>query len=312
MSKKILFFGNERLATGVKTSNPVLEALLANDYEIAAIVVAQNEPARSRQSRQLEVAVVAEKHKIPLLAINNLDDVKTRAQLAVFGAEAAVLVAYGKLVPTSLIEIFPGGIINLHPSLLPLHRGSTPIESAILDGDNQTGVALMQLAEEMDAGPVFIQASRQLSGQESKQELADQLTKLGADLIIKHLPAILDGRLVPKQQDESKATYDSHISKSDGNLDWTKPAERLEREVRAFADWPRSRTSLSGKEIIVTKAHVAAGNGQPGTINVKNNQLSIYCGNGCLVIDSLIPPGKTEMPTSAWLIGLKNQELKLT
>lgn len=306
MSKRILFFGNERLATGVTTAAPALQDLIAHGYEVAAVVVAQSPLGASRRARPLEVALIAEQHGIPLLSVSNLQDSTTLQQLAAYQAQAAVLIAYGKIVPQAVLDIFPRGIINIHPSLLPLHRGSTPIESVILDGDHETGVSLMQLSSKMDAGPVYAQEKIVLTGRETKQGLADQLASLGVELLRQHLPRILDGSLTPHAQDETQATYDAQIEKEDGVIDWTKSAERLEREVRAYFGWPRSRTKIGYTDIIITASHVAEGSGQPGDLWLGDGKaLGFYTGNQILVIDKLIPTGRNEMTATAFLAGYK-------
>lgn len=303
MSKKILFFGNERLATGVSSSVPTLKALLSHGYEVPAVIVAQSQMAKSRRTRRLEVETVAHEHGIPLISPENLAAAKD--QLSGFGAAAAVLIAYGKIVPGEVLDLFPRGVINVHPSLLPRHRGPSPIESAILEGDRETGVSLMKLAPKMDTGPVYAQQTVSLSGQEGKQELADRLSALGAELITKHLPEVLDGLAEPLPQNEASATYDHLITKADGLMVWTKPAVRLEREVRAYAGWPRSRAELGQTPVVITKAHAESGGGQPGSLSVAGKQLGVYCGEGLLVIDRLIPAGKKEMPATAFLAGYK-------
>ncbi len=311
MSKKILFFGNERLATGVYSSVPTFQALLASGYDIPAVIVAQNETGRSRRGRRLEISIIAGQHGIPVLAPADL--LKARGQLAGFGAPAAVLIAYGKIVPPAVLELFPKGIINVHPSLLPLHRGPAPIESAILNGDGQTGVSLMRLGNQMDTGPLYAQTVVPLEDNETKQGLADRLAVIGSDLVLEHLPKVLEGSVEPRPQDKAGATYDQHITTADARLNWNKPAARLEREVRAYAGWPRSRARIGSTDVIITKAHVeqgavdnkpgAAGLCKPGTLRVNDKQLGVHCGQGTLVIDSLIPAGKREMPAAAFLAG---------
>jgi methionyl-tRNA formyltransferase len=303
MSKKILFFGNERLATGVSTTTPALQALIGHGYDVAAIVVAQADTGKSRQARPLEVAAVAKQHNIPLLSPVNL--VAARDELAAYGADAAVLIAYGKIIPPEVLGIFPAGIINIHPSLLPLHRGSTPLENVILGGAHETGVSLMKLSEKMDTGPIYAQETLPLSGKETKQDLADRLSAIGTDMLLQDFPAILDSSLDPTPQDKTGASLDPHISKADGVIDWSKPASRLEREVRAYAGWPRSRTSLGGTDVIITAAHASEGSGTPGSLQIDGKQLGIYCGQGMLAITSLIPAGKREMPAEAFLAGYK-------
>lgn len=303
MSETILFFGNERLATGVSTATPTLNALIATGYKVGAVVVAQNELGKSRQVRDLEVATTAEQHGIPLITPDTLSG--TSEQLAGFGAIAAVLVAYGQIVPQDVLKLFPQGIINVHPSLLPLQRGSTPVESVILSGAPQTGVSLMQLTPKMDAGPIYAQNVVPLQGNETKQNLADRLSTIGSQLVMQHLPHILDGSAIPLSQNNEAATFSQRISKQDGAIDWGKPAVQLEREVRAYSGWPRSRTTLGTTDIIITRAHASDGQGEPGSILLDNKLLGVCTSNGVLIIDSLIPAGKKEMPISAFLAGYK-------
>ncbi|HVX47791.1 MAG TPA: methionyl-tRNA formyltransferase [Candidatus Saccharimonadales bacterium] len=304
MNERLVFFGNERLATGVTTTAPVLKALVGAGYQVATVVVSQSDPAQSRKARLLEIRTVAEELGIPVLAPEKT--IEIRDQLKELAVEAGILVAYGKLVPKEIIDIFPRGIINIHPSLLPKRRGSTPIENTILYDERETGVSLMSLAEEMDAGPIYMQQKLPVREGVTKQELADSLLNLGKDMLLEHLPAILSGSLKPEPQDDFDATYDKQIDKSVGNLDTSKSATDLEREVRAYAGWPRSRIMLGTTDVIVTRAHVAEGvEGLEGTLWLQDNQLGVHCAEDTLVIDALIPPGKKEMSASAFLAGYK-------
>jgi methionyl-tRNA formyltransferase len=303
MSNRILFFGNERLATGVDTDAPTLRALLANGYEVPAIIVAQSQNGKSRRERQLEVSAIARQHNIPLLAPADLAE--AQGQLASFKAEAAVLIAYGKIVPQAILDLFPRGIINIHPSLLPLHRGPAPIENAILSGASETGVALMRLSAKMDTGPVYTQQIISLNGAETKQAIANKLSAIGVEMVLEYLPGVLDGSLKPTPQDDKAATYDQLITKADSQLDWTKTAAVLEREIRAYAGWPRSRTTIGFTDVLITGAHAGEGANEPGTLWLEDKQLGIYCSEGVLIIDSLIPAGKKEMSAAAFLAGYK-------
>lgn len=296
---QVIFFGNERLATGVTTELPVLKALLSSGYQVPAIVVAQGTVGSSRKERPLEILAFAEAHSIDLLY--DLDAIGS------YHADAGVLAAYGKLVPEAIIKSLPGGIVNLHPSLLPLHRGPVPIEATILAGDSQTGVSLMQLSATMDTGPVYIQASVELNGQETKQQLADELGSLGAKLLSENLSAILDGSLAATPQNDSLATYDKRLTKSDSWLDAQKPAEQLAREVRAYAGWPRSRLTIASLQldITVTSARVldVPSHGRAGDIFVTDRLLCLQTASGVLALDRLIPVGKAEMSATAFLAG---------
>ncbi len=300
---KLVFFGNERLATGVKTTAPTLQALIAADYDIVS-VVSHYSGSTSRNNRDLEIAAVAEATGIPMLLPHKPTEVTD--QLAAYGAEAAVLVAYGKIIPQSIIDIFPRGIINIHPSLLPLHRGPTPVESVILEGPTETGVSIMQLVREMDAGPVYGQTAYNLDGSESKSELAKRLLEAGSALLLELLPDILNGSLQPIPQDEARATYDGLISKKQSWLDFNKPARQLEREVRAYLAWPQSRTEFSRKEVVVTAASVIDGQGEPGSVWRDGKRFGFYTTDGILIIDRLKPSGKQEMSAEAFLAGYQS------
>jgi methionyl-tRNA formyltransferase len=300
-SKTIIFFGNERLATGVTTEALTLKSLLKEGYDVAAVIVNQDY-YKSRSVRVLEVETFAQKNNIPILRPPKLSEIKD--ELASFGAEAGVLAAYGKIIPTSIIDIFPRGIINIHPSLLPHGRGPTPIEQVILDGAGKTGVSIMQLVQDMDAGPVFGQAELRLSGIETKQQLADSLLALGNKLLISYLPAILSGEKIPSPQDNSQATYNDLIKKDDAKIDWSQPAEQIERQIRAYSIWPKSRAQLAGMDLIIIQARVSQEvDPNAGEIVVKGNQLFIGTGKSALEITSLQPVNKAVMSAPSFLAG---------
>jgi methionyl-tRNA formyltransferase len=263
MSKpKLVFFGNEKLATGIEANSRVPDALDEAGYEITAKVTGDIPP-----------------------------------DLAAGRPEAAVLVAYGRLIPQEVLDIFPKGIINIHPSLLPVYRGPTPIETAILEGVAETGVSLMRLSSKMDAGPIYAQKRLALSGNETKQELADRLMDMGLELLIERLEAILEGWLMPKPQIESEATYTKLLKKSDGVMELAKPADVLERQVRAYAGWPRSRAKIHGREVIVTKVRVAK--------DINDGNLVISCRPGFLEIEELIAPSGKSMRGEEFLRGYR-------
>lgn len=293
-SKKLIFFGNERLATAATTTAPTLRALIAAGYEIEAVIASHTDSV-SRQKRDLEIGPVAQAHNIPVILPGN--NIPLVEKVKKHRAEAAVLVAYGQIIPQEVIDLFPKGIINIHPSLLPQYRGPTPIEQSILEGATQTGASLMKLVAKMDAGPVFAQAKIELSGTESKQELCDKLLALGTEMLIKHLPGILDGKVAAKEQDEAKASYTKLIKKDDGAIDFSKSAVILEREVRAYAGWPRSRAKIFGREVIVTKARIAK--------TQADGDLVIPTADGYLEIEELIAPSGRKMSGADFIRGYR-------
>ncbi|HPR09714.1 MAG TPA: methionyl-tRNA formyltransferase [Candidatus Saccharibacteria bacterium] len=299
----IVFFGNERLATGVVTNLPILTMLLEEGYKVAAIVASDSGTA-SRKQRTLEVEEFAKSHDIPYFSPKKLADIYDNLQA--LRAEAGILAAYGKMVPESVISLFPQGIINIHPSALPQHRGPIPLEAVMLDGSSETAVSLMALVRSMDAGPVYAQAPVELVGNETKQALAETIGDIGSSMLRSMLPKIFSGECVAQPQDDAVATYDTRITKADGVLNFTKPAVQLEREVRAYAGWPGICTTIAGKDVVITAAHITKTEGlldTPGSAYITNKQLYIQTSNNALIIDKLKPAGKNEMSAAAFIAG---------
>jgi methionyl-tRNA formyltransferase len=293
-SKTLIFFGNERLVSGLpKTDTPILRALIEHGYRIAA-VVSHHSDSQSRNNRPLEVAVVAHEHNIPVLLPEK--PLEIIDQLKQFKAEAAVLVAYGRIIPQAIIDIFPKGIINVHPSLLPQYRGSTPIESAILNGDTQTGISIMQLSAAMDEGPVYTQLPIPISPSDDKFSLYSTVANKSATLLVDILPSILDGSLLPQPQSSEGISYSKQFSKSDAALDTSKySATECERAIRACLGFPKTKIQVRNHTIVVTKAHVSF---------QKETPLDIECKDGSILsIDELIGPSGRRMNAKAFLNG---------
>lgn len=301
MSRKILFFGNETLATGVSTNAPIFRALIDSEYQIEALIVSNH----IRSVNDQTVVKIAKDHDIKILNISSLKD--SVAEISRFNVSTAILAAFGKIVPQSILDLFETGIINLHPSLLPKHRGPTPIESVILNGDKETGVSIMKLVKNMDAGPIFAQGKIALGGNETKQELADKLGNLGRDLIIQNLDGIVRRHLQPKPQSDKGATYDGLITKDDGKIDWNLPADRIVNQIKAYANWPKSTTILSRIKITISQAHTIESSGTPGKLVIIDKQLVVPAGKDSVVLDKLIPDGKKEMSGESFLAGYKDR-----
>ncbi len=278
-STKIVFFGNERLATGVRTKAPTLRKLIHKGYKVAA-VVSNYSPGVSRQQRSLEIVEVAHAYHIPVLLPEKPEDIIDK--LIKIDASAAVLAAYGKIIPKSILGLFPKGILNIHPSLLPKFRGPTPLETVILSGVAQTGVSLMRLEAKMDAGPIFAQETLNLSGQETKQQLADKLSVIGSSLLTDNLDSIIDGKLKARPQDDTKATYTSLLSKKDGFINWNQPPETIERKVRAYEGFPKAQAKINSHDVILTKVRVAK--------DAIDGSLIIECQGGWVEVLELVAP----------------------
>lgn len=265
----IVFFGNEKLATGLPDAQPIIR----NAVEQAGFKLEQHVTGKLSELQEHESTL-------------------------------AVLAAYGRIIPQTVLDQFPLGIINIHPSLLPAYRGPTPIEQAMLDGVTKTGVSIMRLTAGMDEGPIYKQKVLHLTGNDSKIDLTLKLQTLGAELLIEVLPGIADGSLAPRSQPHTdRATYSQKLTKDDGVIEWSKPAVQLEREIRAYAEWPKSQTELSGRQVTITKARVIPGEGAPGEIRVVDKDLLVFCGEESLLIEQLKPAGKNEMNAEAFING---------
>lgn len=298
---RIVFFGNEQLAQGLeKPITPIFDALIANDYDIAALVLPRDPTSKSRPNDKMAIITVAENHSVPLIFADQESDLDET--LRKLNAEIGVLASFGKIVKQPTINVFPHGIVNIHPSLLPKYRGSTPIETAIVNGDNETGVSLMQLVAKMDAGGVFAQEKIALNGDETKQELYEKLASIGAKLLIENLPKIGSGELQPTPQNEAEATFTTQLMKNSGDLDLTTmTASECERKIRAFLNFPRTRLNFMNHETVITTANVMpnfAGDEWPDIIPCADNTF--------LQITELINPksGK-RMKAADYLRGLR-------
>ena len=298
MSKRLVFFGNERLVSGLaRSQTPRLQGLIECGYDIAAVVVNHTD-ARSRNARTLEVADIAAAHGIPVISPDRPGDIEQ--QLRNLQADAAILAAYGRIIPQRIIDVFaPIGIINIHPSLLPRHRGSTPIESTILQGDSEAGVSIMQLSAGMDEGPVYGQVSLTLRGDETKFELHDELAVHGAELLFELLPGILDGTVTAKPQGNNGVSYTTMIQKQDGIVDpSTETADEVVRKIRAYLGFPKTRLHYKNADVILTAAKSVA--------TPVAGELCIPCTqNSTLLVESLIAPNGKSMSGAAYLRGLR-------
>jgi methionyl-tRNA formyltransferase len=287
-SKKLVFFGTEDFSV------LALQRLIEAGWPILAVVTKPDSPSgRGQRITSPKVVAVAKKAEVKILQPEKLSDIKK--ELVELKPDMGILVAYGRLLPQEVIDIFPDGIVNLHPSMLPKYRGPSPIEAAILNGDTDTGISLMRLTAGMDEGPVYDQKRVSLKGDEDRLVLYKALAELGADFLLERLEPIAKGWLTPKPQIEADASYTKLINKDDGRLNFHKPAEMLERQIRAYAGWPRSRAAIHGQEIIATKARVA---------KVKSDgKLVIECNPGYLEIEELIAPSGKSITGADFLRG---------
>jgi len=293
-SKTIIFFGTDSF------SSVSLRMLIEAGYSIAAVVTKpDSQKGRGRIWQKSAVKEIAEQHNITVLQPTKVADIIP--DIGIITAHAGtppvgVLVSFGKIIPQNVIDLFDPGIINVHPSLLPLYRGPSPIESAILNGDNETGVSIMKLSADMDAGPVYSQTHVTLTGAETLPELEQRLAENGAQELLRILPNIINGTATPTAQDDTNATYCALLKKEDGIFDPSKiEALQAERRIRAFLKFPKTKIIIGNHPIIITKAHLGSGGASP---------LDIECADGeFLCIDELVGPSGKTMSSDAFING---------
>ncbi len=285
----IVFFGTE------DHSLIALKALVDAGYSVAAVVTKPDMPkGRGKKLAAPAIKTYALANNITVWQPEKLKDITENIKQ--LGNPAGVLVSFGKIIPQATLDLFTPGIINVHPSLLPVYRGPSPIESAIINRDNKTGVTIMKLEAAMDAGPIYIQVPYALDFTETKPELYDTLFTLGANLLVSNLPKIISGELQPTPQDEPAATYCSLLTKDMSQLDLAKltPGE-AEAHIRAYLGFPRSRVTIGQYNLIVTKAH---------GVMTKETPLDLECANGAfLSIDEVIAPSGKTMSGADFLRG---------
>lgn len=297
-NNKVVFFG----------SGPVAEQslrLLLESFEVEAVVT---KPSTVK-------AMTSLKKGLRVYAVKNRSELDELIDTKPFQSTLGILIDFGVIVSQSVIDYFSNGIINSHFSLLPEWRGADPITFSILSGQKLTGVSLMLLVEALDEGPLLAQSPYSIPQAITSHNLAQDLVELSSQMLQYITPLYLKGKIVPAPQESAnilgntKSTYSRKLTKDDGVLNWTKPAPVLEREIRAFIDWPKSRTKFGDIEVIITKAEVLPSNGNPGTIELLagSSDLIVYCGKGCLRINAVKPIGKREMSAQEFLRGYSSR-----
>jgi methionyl-tRNA formyltransferase len=302
MSEPIVFFGSGPVAAESLR-------LLAEDFEVEAVVT---KPRAAHHKGDVPVLALAEELGLPIKTAANRSELDSLFADKPFKSRVGVLIDFGIIVSRKVIDYFPLGIVNSHFSILPEWRGADPITFAVLSGQPQTGVSLMLLVEAMDEGPLLAYGEHYLSPTITTPELTDYLIKLSHALLCDTLPKyVTEGaKGAPQDITERQVSYSRKLTKEDSILDWQKPAVQLEREIRAFTGWPKSRTSFGDLDVVITKAHVIDAAGEPGETSVIEKQPVVYCAHQALALDSLKPAGKKEMTGEAFLAGYKRFFLK--
>ncbi len=290
-------------------SVPVLEALISKGHEIAAVYTRAPKPGGRRGLELVPspVHAAAERHGIPVLTPKSLRSEEEAAQFAGFAADVAVVVAYGLILPKSILDAPRRGCLNLHASLLPRWRGAAPIQRAIMAGDTESGIMVMQMEEGLDTGPVGLAAKIAIAPDMTAGELHDRLSELGADLLVRALDKLADGTLSFTPQAEEGVTYAHKIDKAEARIHWTKPAQELNNLVRGLSPFPgaffEADFGKGPERIKVLRSQPEKGSGVPGTII--DDALGIACGDGVLRLLIAQRAGKAPMTAKEFLNGTR-------
>ncbi len=282
---------------------PTLTALIEAGYDIAAVYSQPPRAAgRGKQPRPSPVQRVAEARGIDVRTPVHLKDAEAQAAFADLGLDAAVVVAYGLILPPPVLAAPRLGCLNLHASLLPRWRGAAPIQRAIMAGDGETGIAVMQMEAGLDTGPILLEERVSIGPQTTAGDLHDALARLGAPLMVEALAGLADGRLTSRPQAERGVTYADKIDKSEARIDWSRPAAALDCQIRGLSPFPGAWFEHDGARIKVLLAEpVADVSGTPGT--AMDDRLTVACGDGALRLLELQRAGKAPMAADALLRG---------
>ena len=288
---------------------PTLMALADGPHELVAVYSQPDRPAgRGRRVTESPVKRRATELGLETRTPKSLKDSETVAALAALRPDAAVVAAYGKFLPSAVLEVFPKGALNLHPSLLPRWRGASPIPAAMLAGDVETGATVMLVDEGMDSGPVLAQERETIRDDDTGETLSERLAARGAALMAATLDRWLAGEIEPMPQEESAATFTKRLTREDGRIDWQEDAERITRQVRAYRPWPGSFTFWRGARIEIMEAAPVAGlGGPPGMVRASaEHPIIIETGDGGLAVTALKPEGKRAMMAEGFAAGRRD------
>ncbi len=299
---KIIFMGTPDYAAAA------LEALLEAGHEVTAVVTQPDRAkGRSGQVQCTPVKECAVRHGIAVLQPVRVKAPEAVEELKKYEADVYVVAAFGQILSKEILALPRFGCVNIHASLLPKYRGAAPINQCIIDGEQETGVTIMQMDAGIDTGDILTQKKVIIEDKETAETLFDKLSQAGAALIVETLPMLERGEITPVKQDESLAGYVKMMDKSRGKIDWTSDAASIERLVRGLNPWPSAYTSCQGKTVKIWRSDAVAAveaAQQPGTIvSVGKDFFDVACGSGNLRIYELQLEGKKRMDTKSFLLG---------
>ncbi len=298
---RVAFLGSPPFAT------PALRHVLESRHDVAMLVTPpERRSGRSRTARNALVEL-AETHGVPVLRPADPHAPEPLAELRAREPDVLLVASYGVLLKQALLELAPHGCLNVHASLLPRHRGASPIQYALLCGDAETGVTVQRIVPALDEGDVLVSMPHAIDPDETAGGLLEQLAELGGRAAVEALDRLDSGAAQFVPQDPDQATYAPKLKKTDGVIDWTRGADELERLVRAMNPWPTAQTRLpDGRELQVLAARVAEAPGrEPGALVEASGRLVVACGSGALELLVVKPAGKRAMPSADFLRGTR-------
>ncbi|TDR23320.1 methionyl-tRNA formyltransferase [Marinicella litoralis] len=284
---------------------PLVDLVKAGHHVKAVFTQPDKRKGRGQQIQKTPVKIEAEKHNIPVFQPTSLRDPAVVELMASFEADLMVVVAYGLIIPQNILDLPQHGCWNIHASLLPRWRGAAPIHRAILAGDEETGIAIMQMEAGLDTGPVYHMYPTQISTKDTSATLHDRLSLMGGEAIVACVEQLVNESLPPpEKQNNELATYAHKLTKAESAIDWSAPATHIERQIRAFNPWPGSHAEINGDSVKIWAAETVDMNTeiQPGGIVLANkNQLYIQTGDGQICIQEIQKSGKKRMPIEAFM-----------
>jgi methionyl-tRNA formyltransferase len=302
-SLRLVFMGTPEFAV------PSLRVLFEGEESVVGVFTQPDQPSgRGMTLHAPPVKVLAESHHIPVFQPSKLRAPEVLTRLQEWQPDLIIVVAYGKMLPNTILEFPPHGCMNVHASLLPKYRGAAPIQWAIAQGERETGVTIMRISERMDAGDILLQRTLPIEKSDTGGSLHDKLSHLGAEALKEALQLFKQGQLSARQQNESEVTYAPIIKKEDGRIDWTQEALVIERRIRAFNPWPSAYSTIQGKLLKIFKAHPETEaphtSVPPGTVTeVSSVHLLVATGGGQLAVEEVQLEGKKRMSIEEFLRG---------
>lgn len=304
---KIVFMGTPDFAVGA------LEALVREGYEITAVVTQPDKPkGRSKELLPSPAKVCALSHGIPVLQPRRIKAPEAIGELKTYEADVYVVAAFGQILSQEILDIPRLGSLCIHASLLPKYRGASPIQHVIIDGEEKTGVTIMQMDAGIDTGDMLYKKEVTIDSEDNYETLSDKLTVLGGKAITEALPLLAEGKLTPQKQNDAESCYAAMIRKEMGRIDFTRPALAIDRLIRGLTPWPSAYTGYKGKQLKIWKAvplpeEPVAGHAPGELLSVEKDAVTVATGDGALKILELQLEGKKRMTAHDFLLGVKLQ-----